>query len=456
MKTALNLRTQLLLLVGGPLLALLLVETIVSYRITMHTADLVFDRWLLDSAYSLAQELRYSDGHVRFVADSTALQGFEWDEFDRVYFSVVNADGGLIAGSALPQSKVSTSDVVGPMFTDTVIEGRRTRGVSVLALPGSGHEVIVTVAETLNKRHAMTSDLLFEVLLSKGLLFVAVLTIAGAAFVRGLRPLVLLSRALAQRSPHDLTPIEVGRIPSELRGVVESTNSLLSRIDAAISSREQFIGNIAHQIRTPLAGMKLQAQLAERVDDINEVRTALAKISLAADRLSHVNSQLMKLARAEAASGRGPRREQVDLTKIVHECCDSMNERAAERGIELEIKSPEEPVMIGGEVHLLAEMVGNLIHNAIVYGREGGHVRAVLSDTPNEATLIIDDDGPGIDREHWPRIFERFFRPMHSSGEGCGLGLSIVREIALAHDASVELEERPEGSGTRFVIRFER
>jgi two-component system sensor histidine kinase TctE len=455
-KGALSLRAQLLLLVGGPLFVLLLIEMIVSYRIGIHTANLVFDRWLLEHGHSLAQEVRHLQGNSGLIAQSAVIEVFEWDDLDSVYYRVDDSAGEFVAGTQLIQATAEVAKLrAAPVFADGHVEDVPTRLVSVLAMPGGGDQVVVTVAETLNKRKAMTSELLFEVLVTKCVLFMAVLLIIGVAFDRGLGPLVLLSRELAQRSPQDLAPIEFGRLPGEVRPIVENTNQLLARLDSAISSREQFIGNIAHQIRTPLAGMKLQAQLAERENDPAAIKEALQHISHTADHISHVNSQLMRLARAEAAFGRGVRAVNVDLGSIVRKCCKELAARAGEHRVQLVPQVPDEPVDVPGELTLLSEMVSNLIENAIVYGRPDGHVWIRLSRTAGAVTLAIEDDGPGIPREHWPRIFERFFRPAHSSGEGCGLGLSIVREIALAHGATVDLEERPEGSGVRFVVRFD-
>jgi two-component system, OmpR family, sensor histidine kinase TctE len=456
MGAPLNLRAQLLLIVGGPLLLLLLLESIVSYRIGTHITNQVFDRWLLDSAYSLVQEVQEHGNHVHFVADQTAIEVFEWDAIDSIYFQVLGQDGELIAG--MPEIQ-ATADIealrLGPVFADLVFNEERTRAVSLLGLADTDNTVIVTVAETLNKRQAMIGELLFEVLLSKAVLLVAVLLIIGVAFERGLRPLVRLSKELSQRSPQELTPIELGLVPGELHGLIENTNQLLARIDAAISSREQFIGNIAHQIRTPLAGMKLQAQLAQYdADDMAAVQAALDRIVHASDHMAHVNSQLMKLARAESAFGRGLRREQVDLVALVRNCCAELTWRSHAKKIQLLQNLPDHPLVILGEMTLLTEMVSNLVENAIIYGNEKGHIWITLQDTPAGPRLEIEDDGPGIAQEHWPQIFDRFFRPNPAAGEGCGLGLSIVREIALAHGASVHLEERGKGSGIRFVVQF--
>jgi len=448
------LRTQLLLLVGGPLLLLMMIQSMVSYLISMHAANLVFDRWLLNAVHSVARDVMMEDGQPYFAADPVTLEVFQWDELDRVHFQIATADFAVVAGSTeLPAVAGLEALRDGPIFQDIKVDGTKARAVSLLALADSENPAIVTVAETLLRHETMTSDLLRDVLISKALLLLAVLLLIGAAFDRGLRPLIRLSQELSQRSPQDRTLIDVGRVPGEVRGLVENTNQLLSRLDSAIASREQFIGNIAHQIRTPIAGMKLQAQLAQD-DDPAGVQAALERISQAADHMAHVNSQLMKLARAEAAFGRGLRSAPIDLIALVRNCCSEIALRAQDRNIELLLELPSDPVHVDGELTLLAEMVGNLLENAVTYGNPGGHVWTRLSKTRNGVRLVIEDDGPGIAHENWPQIFERFFRPAGSSGDGCGLGLAIVREIALAHGATVELEERQGDSGARFVITF--
>lgn len=458
MKTPLSLRSKQLLIVGGPLLLLLLIESVVSYRIGTHITNQVLDRWLLDSVYTLAQEIRQNDGEPPTLPSHAAIAVFQWDEVDDIYYQVTTADGDVVIGNAsLPPPMTAGPPGSDPVFHDPVVNGVRTRAVTVQALPESAEPLFVTVAETLNKRQALTTELLIEVLLSKAVLVVAVLVIISLAFERGLRPLFMISKQLSRRSPQDLKPIEVGQVPGELRGLIENTNRLLSRIDNAISMREQFIGNIAHQIRTPLAGMKLQAQLAlDEPKDVVAIHEGLERIVLACDGMAHVNSQLMKLARAEAAYGRGLRSEDVDLAGLVRNACTELSWRTHEKHIQLLASLPEQPCSVPGELTLLSEMLTNLVENAIIYGREQGHVWITLSHEADGPRIVVEDDGPGIAQEHWPQIFDRFFRPNPERGLGCGLGLSIVREIALAHGASVHLEDRAEGSGICFVVQFNR
>ncbi len=383
MRMPLSLRSQQLLIVGAPLLLLLLIESIVSYRIGTHITNQVLDRWLLDSLYTLLEEVRHEDGEIMAIPDETSIEVFQWDAVDEIHYQVTSLSGSVLAGNpSLQQAAPAELLGEGPVFRDALLDTTRVRTVSILGLQQSPDPVIVTVAETLNKRQALTTELLLEVLLSKAVLIVAVLGIINVALERGLRPLFRISQELSQRSPQDLTPIEVGRLPEELRALIGNTNRLLSRIDGAIGSRELFIGNIAHQIRTPLAGMKLQAQLAlDEPENVPEIHLALDRIVQAADRMAHVNSQLMKLARAEAACGRGLRNEQVDLQALIRNCCAELAWRAHAKHITVMISVPEQPVLVPGEMTLLAEMVTNLVDNAIIYGREQGHVWITLGGT---------------------------------------------------------------------------
>jgi two-component system, OmpR family, sensor histidine kinase TctE len=456
MAAPISLRSQQLLIVGGPLLLLLLIESMVTYGIGTHITNQVLDRWLLDSVYTLAEEVRNDEGGRPSIPSQTSIEVFQWDAVDDIFYQVTTFSGREVAGNALLRHALDRQQLQqGPVFHEQLVNDAQTRAVTIISMAETEDPVLVTVAETQNKRKALTTELLMEVLLSKAVMVVAVLVIINLAFERGLRPLFMISKQLSRRSPQDLTPIEVGQVPGELRGLIENTNRLLSRIDSAISAREQFIGNIAHQIRTPLAGMKLQAQLAlDEPRDIPAIHEALERIVEAADHMAHVNSQLMKLARAEAAYGRGLRSEHVDLAALVRNACSELSWQAHEKHIQLLVKLPDKTCTVPGELTLLSEMVTNLIENAIIYGSEQGHVWITLSLLREGPRMEIEDDGPGIAMEHWPQIFDRFFRPNPEFGTGCGLGLAIVREIALAHGASVHLEEREEGSGIRFVVQF--
>jgi two-component system sensor histidine kinase TctE len=454
-RPSLTLRRRFLLLVGAPLIILLLAETAVSYSIGVDTANQVFDYWLLDSAQSIAQEVRVRNGRLDFVADGEVLEVFEWDELDDTYFRVLTPGGQVVAGTlALPMTVDIERLRQGPLFENVRLGDRPARSVTIVRSPGTAGEFVVQVAETLNKRGDMTGRVLFIVIVKKALMFALALFAVGWAIDRGLSPLRKLMGEIGRRSARDLSPIALEDAPPELQRLVETMNSLLGRLEHSLTAHEQFIGNIAHQIRTPLAGIKLQAQLALRDTAAGPVHESLAQIERAADHMNHVNSQLLKLARAEIAFDRGPSQAPSDLVRIVRNCCEELAPRALGRDIELSFESELPVIPLAGDPVLLTEMIRNLIDNSIIYGRAGGHIWARLGTSAGRLQLSVEDDGPGIHPEHWPQIFDRFFRPPNSPGEGCGLGLPIVREIARAHGADIRLEERSGGAGTRFVVEF--
>lgn len=455
MRRGLTLRSYFLLLVGVPLIVLLVAETAVSYRIGINTANQVFDYWLLDSAQTLAEEVRRVDGQLRLVAEGEAIKMFEWDAMDETLFRIATPDGRLIAGNAeLPPPGDLVALRLAPRFENRRVAGQPGRSVTFLKAPGTADEVVVQVAETLNKRSNMTTQVLTLVLAKKGAVLAFALFAVAWTIDRGLKPLRTLISELGQRSARDLTPIAIGKAPAELRGLVETMNALLARLERSLTAHEQFIGNIAHQIRTPLAGIKLQAQLAQREAQVPAVRDALAQIERAADHMSHVNSQLLKLARAEVAFGRGPARASSDFVALVRGACEELAPRALARDIELTLDAQPPSLTVAGDPVLLKEMVKNLVDNAIVYGRQHGHIWVLMDVVDGRARFAVEDDGPGIRPEHRPQIFDHFFRPPNSPGGGVGLGLPIVREIALAHGADIRLEDRAAGGGTRFVVEF--
>jgi two-component system sensor histidine kinase TctE len=300
----------------------------------------------------------------------------------------------------------------------------------------------------------MTGEVLSLVAMKKTLLIAGAMVAVAVAITRGLRPLQRLAAELAQRSPRDLTPLPLDEAPRELRTLSENTNTLLGRIEHMLGAHEAFIGNIAHQIRTPIAGIKLQAQLALRESDPDSVRRALGQIARAADHMTHLNSQLLKLARAEIAFDRGPQAAPTDLVALVEACCDEFQAAARARDITLTTALPDARVDVEGDPALLYEMLRNLVENAIVYGSRHGNVWVRVESSARGTSLAVEDDGRGIPPEHRPQIFDHFYRPPNSPGEGVGLGLPIVREIARAHGGDVRLEDRAAGPGTRFVVEF--
>lgn len=332
--------------------------------------------------------------------------------------------------------------------------GEPVRVVSMLLPPEAGAEqVFVHVAETVNKRRAMMIDILLADLVPQLILVLVVGLFLLRGIKRGLQPLQLLANEIAQRSPRDLRPIPERHVYQEVQVLTNTINELLQRLAHGIASQQRFIANAAHQLRTPLAGLKLQAARALREQNVEAMQPALEQIQNSADRMAHLTSQLLVLARSEPIEG-DYELVPVDLVELARSTCMEFVPKALQRNIELGFESDEPALIIKGDAILLRELLANLLDNAITYGHEHGNILIKLERNPTPC-LIVEDDGPGIPESERQRIFERFYRIPGTAGVGCGLGLAIVKEIADLHKARLQLSPFNELTGTRIELKFD-
>lgn len=450
-----SLRTQLLARLALPMALFVVIDAAVSYFVALHFANLAYDRWLLDSARSLAQEVKAQKGKVTFELPPTALEVFQWDDLDKTFFKIESTHLGFMAGDATlpaPPHPMTEEDTQ-PIYFDSLMRGQRVRVVSMVIEPkGSPEQVVVQVAETLNKRRGMMTEILLAVVAPQILLLLLGGVHVWIGINRGLDPLRALTREIAQRSPRDLAPIPDQHVPTEVRTLTHTINELLGRLAAAIATQHRFIANAAHQFRTPLAGLKVQVERVLREPHSGSLDPALLQIQHCTDRISRLTTQLLALARSE----NGPDDQHfrlVDLVPLSREACMEWADKALQRQIDLAFEPPGTPVTAMGDARLLHELLVNLLDNAVRYGRPSGHIIVSLSAMP-VPTLSVEDDGPGIPPEEEERIFERFYRIPGSSGEGCGLGLAIVKEIVDLHGARIRVAQASEIGGTRLTIRF--
>jgi two-component system sensor histidine kinase TctE len=449
-----SLRAQLLLRLAVPMALFVIVDSAVSYFVALHFANLAYDRWLLDSARSLAQEVKAQKGRVTFELPPTALEVFQWDDVDQTFFKIESSQLGFMAGDkGVPAPPDLSAVRAQPTYFDSTMRGQKVRVVSMVIEPkNSPEEVVVQVAETLNKRRGLMTEILLAVLVPQVLLVLVGGFHVWIGINRGLRPLHTLTREIAQRSPRDLAPIPDTRVPREVRTLTRTINVLLARLAAAIATQQRFIANAAHQFRTPLAGLKVQVERVVREPHPEPMDPALEQIQRCADRISHLTTQLLVLARSE--NGLDIQRfSRVDLCDLARETCMDWAAKALQKDIDLSFDGLPEALPVQGDANLLRELLSNLLDNAIRYGRSNGHISVRLARDPSP-TLMVDDDGPGIPGPEIDRVFERFYRIPGSPGDGCGLGLAIVKEIADLHGAQISLEHRKDAPGTLIKLRF--
>jgi two-component system sensor histidine kinase TctE len=315
--------------------------------------------------------------------------------------------------------------------------------------------VTVQVAETLHKRTRFAFEMVANVVLPQLLLIVMATAVVWFGVSRGLGPLKRLRRAVSDRSHLDLSPIDTHDVPGEVRPLVDEVNHLMSRLGRTFDFQNRFVADAAHQLKTPVSGLKAQIELALRESDPERVRHSLAQLYVSADRLSRLVRQLLSLARNEPGALTSMQLQAVDLNAFALDASMEWVPQALKRDIDLGFEGVDEALMIDADRDRLRELINNLIDNAIRYSQPGGRVTVrTHAHGPGQCRLAISDDGPSIPVADRARIFERFHRLLGTQEDGSGLGLAIVSEIAALHGARITLEEDVDGVGNTFSVFF--
>ncbi|MEQ1531795.1 MAG: sensor histidine kinase N-terminal domain-containing protein [Methylococcales bacterium] len=450
-----SLKTEILFRLVIPLIYFVLVDAVLSYFVTLHYVNNAYDRWLLDSARSLTQEIKVREGKIVAELPPAALEIFKWDDSDKTYFKIMTATQGMIAGDKfVPEPLLPTTDWSQPIYFDDELYEEPVRVVSMLIEHNDSPEkIFVHVAETTNKRTAMMLDILLADLIPQIILVTCTAWYLLRGLKRGLKPLHVLAEQIGQRSSRDLSPIPEQHVFLEVRTLTDTINQLLQRLGLAIATQQRFITNAAHQLRTPLAGLKLQAERAMREQEVAAMQPALKQIQSSADRMSHLTTQLLVLAKAEPIEGAGDLKP-VELCELVRKICINWVPKALQKNMELSFDSSEHILWVHGDELLLGELLANLLDNAISYGHDQGNIQVSLYRC-SKPCLMIEDDGPGIAEPEMAKVFERFYRIPGSAGDGCGLGLAIVKEIADLHQARLVMSRVNSGGGTRVELIFD-
>lgn len=269
----------------------------------------------------------------------------------------------------------------------------------------------------------------------------------------GLASINHLSQEISQRSVDDLQPLDSAGLPTEVAPLVAHFNDLLLRLDDSMQAQRRFVGHAAHQLRTPLTGLKLESELMLSRSGLPEdVRERAERIKSVTDRMIRLGQQLLVLAKADSSTRPQDSFLRLDLCEWVQGSGAEWIPAARARNVELQLQAPDLPVWIDADPLLLEELLSNLIDNALRYGLGASSI--TLRVGANPPTLSVEDDGPGISPVDAERVFEAFYRSPNAGAAGSGLGLAIVREIALAHGAWWSLASRPEFPGTRITVVF--
>lgn len=452
-----SIRRQLLCWLLIPIVSLWLVGAVITYILAVDFAGQAYDTALLDSAHAVSSRLSFNGSTPIFDLPPVALAILKYNDQDDLFYQVLTSKGILISGDNAIPPPHWTDLSKEPDFRDEHIGVHQVRVVSIaVPIPNKQNNdfIVIQVAETLQGREEITGNIILGVVLPQFVLIVFSAAAVWFGVARGLKPLRDLQDDVSARNASDLRSVASDNVPKEVKPLVNSINELLQRLREDREAQKRFVANAAHQLRTPLAGLKTQTELAERQTEPAELKHSLRQIRTSADRATRLVHQLLALARVEPAVFKTARKEAVDINGIARDATKELVPLALQKNIDLGFEGLTRAHIVSGDAKSLYEMFSNLIENAILYTQNGGKVTVRIEDK-DVAALVVEDNGPGIPEQERERVFERFYRSVENHNvEGSGLGLAIVREIAEAHDADVTLYTGPGGVGTSIAVEF--
>ena len=460
-----SLHRQLLLWLLLPQLVLWLAAAFVTFNVAQRYANRGIDASLLQATRALARQVK-PIGNGLFIDFPRAAQDIiEADPDDRVSYMVSTPPGQFILGNRrlpLPPD-ASPPRLNEPYFYDAQIDSLRLRLAALYVpigepaapgqpgatgAPASRQVMLVQIARSQASRDELARAILMDTVLPLSGLIVLMTMIVWAGIRAGLAPLARLRAQVENRAPNDLAPLQPQAAPEEVRALATAVNQLLAAVQDSVAAQRRFVSNAAHQLRTPLAGLKSQAELALGENHDPALAARLQRVHESAVRGAHLVNQLLTLTRAEPEAAGTLPLQRVDLSALAAEVASDHVPRALQAGIDLGVDEAAQggtPVTVLGNEALLREAVVNLVDNAIRYAGRGAEVTLSVRRDGAMAVLEVADNGPGVAPDQMEAVFGRFYRATHE-GSGCGLGLAIVREIATRHGGrAVALPAVPQG-----------
>ena len=449
----------------APLMLLWPLSVAITFVVARSLTDAPFDRTLVDRVEVLRERIATSESDSRAQLLPLLERLARAQHGSTLRIQVAGPEGRIIAGDhGLARPGLYDFPAPERIRLRTVVDnGVELRVAYTWASPSDLTEdglLLIQVADNFDNRDQLASEIIRGVLFPQFMILPLSLLLVWFGLSRGLAPMKLLQCKIQQRRPDDLSPIDPKEAPEELTPLVVAFNDLLARQAQMLQAQQRFIADAAHQLKTPLAGLRTQSELAMRETNADELRRTLEHIASSAERSAHTVNQLLALART-ANLRHAVAMDELDLAPLVRTVITDYYSVALEKSIDLGFESDDLPAPITGHPVLLREMIGNLIDNAIRYTPAGGIVTARVQTTLAELVLEIEDDGIGIAPADRDLVFNRFFRVLGVGADGSGLGLSIVRETVVQHGATLAISDglmwpthRGAGTGSRLTVRF--
>jgi len=455
-----------------PLLLLWPISLALTWLVAQGLANKPFDRAMVYNVQALAQQVKLGpDKRVQFNLPQPASELLRADETDLVYYQVRGANNEHLSGDRdvpLPPADEDKGSSYEVHIRDDEMRGLEVRvAYTWIRLDADGKRpALVQVAETREKRSVLAAEIIKGVMLPQFALLPLAVLLVWLALVRGIKPLSELEERIRARKPDDLSPLDDKAVPMEVAPLVLSVNDLLERLKDSIVTQKRFLADAAHQLKTPLAGLRMQADLAQRSGSSEEdLKKSLQQIGRASVQATHTVNQLLSLARAEGGGASVPQ-QACDMVRLVSDVLQDSLPRAMDKGLDLGYEGVDADtpgVKVLGNPILLKEMVRNLVENAIHYTpstaeRPGVITVRVLVDPYSKALVLqVEDNGPGIPLPERDMVFQPFYRALGTNVDGSGLGLPIVKEIAQQHGATISIDatfEHQTPPGACFTLRF--
>ena len=462
-----SLRGQLLRWLLIPLLILVAIDAVSVYRNAVDVADLAYDRSLLASTRALAERVAIVGGKVVADVPYVALDSFETDTLGRIYYKVTGINGEFVSGyadlPALPPD-VPRSDIY-PALVRFYHASYRGEAVRIAALYQPVYDdtmrgiALIQVGESMDARLGLSRKILLDTLWRQAALVIAAALLAWIAVRFVLRPLMRLKTDVEARAPTDLSDFDAALVHKEMRPLVAAMNGYMARLQTLIAGQRRFIADASHQLRTPLTVLKTQAELALRENDPQAMRAIVESIAHTTDATVHLANRLLTLARTEHGAAEAEMRP-VSLAACARRVGLELAPQAVRKQIDLSLEAAQDTDVCGNPL-LLQELISNLVDNALRYTPPGGQValRVTRDESAAAAAIVleVEDSGAGIVPADRERVFAPFYRAAAAqqiNPGGAGLGLAIVRDIALLHGAELALAEGCSGTGLKVTLRF--
>jgi two-component system sensor histidine kinase TctE len=445
----------------APLFLLWPMSVAITYVVAINLADAPHDQALTTALAVLSDGIKTeANGQYSVQLSNAALLALRAQSESGIFWKITDRDNQIIAGDRnLPTPAKIKLDTLNPNvhFSDDTSGGFKLRLAYKWFTPNPTHQpLFIIVAEGIESRTALANDIIKGVIIPQFLVLPVAALLIWFGLSRGVAPINALQKRLRARRPDDLSEIDMQSTPSEITPLVSAMNDLLARLSGNIQTQRRFVADAAHQLKTPLAGLRMQAELALKSAPNDDIVLNLKQIVRGTEQATRLINQLLLLATAEKLDQIKP--QPIDLQVLAETTTQQWVSQALAQHIDLGFEAHEDPaIQVMGQPILVAELINNLVDNALNYVGVSGHVTVSVHRLSEYALLTVEDNGPGIPNIERERVFDRFYRVLGTGKQGSGLGLAIVKEIAQRHQADITIEESMPGQtppGTKITVRF--